>query len=992
MALKILSYHNGNDLKQIINTLLKNSGENSRFVIPSRKDKSWWYKITDAKNLNHDYEVWTWQNIYLDIMNSSSERARSVLSPPDHLMILKNILAYFLDNLPEKTKAWPGLKRSGFAEVLSNDIRELLNENVKPENLETLKNQNDPSGFLLPEVYANYIDYLEDNNLIDSAQIYTAALNAMKNNSKWGRDLKIIFIGFLSFNHAQLELVRELQKRAKEIVIIKPEAELKNFHDITFQFGGDEIFNFDNYDKNSAKISKGTIFEIPVAEPALEPEIIARILALWAAGEENIFDFKFNSFDEVGLMIPENYKYAVENAFKRYQIPFNPDNGVQISNTLPGLVLNSIENLKLRNFPTYETALLLSQKIFAGDDFNVNLAYRAGAYGLSSKNNRKTWLDYLRSTGEDKALLAIQAIKKFSDALSRRNTPAKIMNAFYEFLTTPGLWLDNLKGDVNYPELDETIRQTASAIKTVHEKVIALHELTPDLGAFQDIKLENSSAFDFLDTWCKNSLTRAPIKTNNAVSIFTGTPPVLSSFPVWIMAGVTQKTWSGNIQSSQLLGNTEREKLSQNEIYIPNLQDKANQREALFRRLVHIGEKLTIITRPELDDDKRPVAQSNFMLRFPDDFQSWKIKTWPQTGIDILSCSDDYIFDDIETDYDADKLNRFAPILESNIKTIGASDLKSFLTCPLKYYLNKHANLYPVRNELVSPLDFGNMAHKFWEQVWSKFRTLEKLDGENFRRVAFAEWEILTNKSDANNNVYEKFIRLVKDFRLKRLLEGQKFRIERLINIQAEIIDGLHKNGFIHEKILLEDEAQLSHEINGVKFLGQCDRIEILHQKSTGSKFAVITDYKEGNSKSSEKSFYIKAYAWNYEKREKFQYGLQISAYALLFSHCYPKINLGGAYFLGLNDGKLSGSMISELETIFEPYSDSLNRNIEPRQLESLYAMECAAMILNSETFHAFYIDKQICSWCGLKTLCRRGEIKGESFSDDDNSSEDEQE
>ena len=970
MALKIFSYNNGNDLRKILNSLVKNSDTETRFIIPSRKDKIWWYKLINNKNSKRDYELWTWQNIYFDIMNFNSQNPKSILSPPDHFMILKNILNSLLNELPEQIKSWPGIERAGFPELLSNDIRELLNENIKPEDLQPLLNQDDPPGFLLPEIYARYLNYLENNNLLDSAQIYTAAFEAIKLNSEWGKNLKIIFTGFLSFTHGQLELVREIQKRVKEIVLVKPEAELKNFHDINFQF---DTYAFNN----NNKISRGKILEIPVAEPALEPEFIARTLALWAAGEHNVFEKNFTSFDDIGIMLPENYKNALERALTRYEIPFNPDSGVKISNTLPGLVLGALKNLSVRNFPTYDTALLLSQKIFAGGEFDINRAYRAGAYGLDG------WLNYLRSINSEKAFLAVTAIKNFFNALSKKNKPAKIMQAFYNFLTAPNLWLYNLNDDVNYLESDEAIRNLASAIETVREKVIALNELTPDLGHIQDVELNHDDAFNFLETWCQNSLTRAPIKLTNSVSIFTKTPPVLATFPIWIMAGVTQRTWSGNIQSSPLLGNSERDKLSQNEIYVPALQDKAVQHEALFRRLIHTGENLTVITRPELDEEERPVTQSNFMIHFPEDYPAWEIKTLPSAGINILAGGDNYIFDDIECENEEPKINRFAPVMTTKLNALGVSDLKKFLTCPLEYYLNKRAELYPASNVIVSPLEFGNMAHKFWERVWQKLRASKNITGENFKVIANSEWEILKSCTDKN---YEKYSRLIKDFRLKRLMAGHEFRIKRLINVQAEIIDNLHAAGYIHENIWLETEAQMSYTLKGIKFLGQCDRIEILREKSSGLKFAVITDYKEGESKASENSFKIQNYAWNTDGREKFRFGLQISAYALLFHENYPEINLGGAYFLGLKDGTVSGSFILGLQEVYKPYAEKLSPEISSRIQESFYAMECAATILNSRLFRAYYIDKMHCSWCGLKSLCRKGEIRGDSFSEDSTS------
>ena len=53
--------------------------------------------------------------------------------------------------------------------------------------------------------------------------------------------------------------------------------------------------------------------------------------------------------------------------------------------------------------------------------------------------------------------------------------------------------------------------------------------------------------------------------------------------------------------------------------------------------------------------------------------------------------------------------------------------------------------------------------------------------------------------------------------------------------------------------------------------------------------------------------------------------------------------------------------------------------------------MKCAAVILNSGEFEPEY-DSDSCSWCRVKSLCRKGEFKGESLAgdNDDNNNDDE--
>ncbi|MBQ9418840.1 MAG: PD-(D/E)XK nuclease family protein, partial [Synergistaceae bacterium] len=552
-------------------------------------------------------------------------------------------------------------------------------------------------------------------------------------------------------------------------------------------------------------------------------------------------------------------------------------------------------------------------------------------------------------------------------SIARRNRPERIMKAFYDFLTTEGLWLErwDTKEIAEIPELDETLRTTASAIETIGEKVLALSELHPDLGAVQRETMKNDTAWDFLERWCANTDTRAPLQVSNAVRIFTKTPPVLAYFPIWIMTGITQKTWSANVNSSPLLGNSEREKLAAKRAYLPTTFDKAAQHEALFRRLLQVGEDVTVVSSPELDDEGRPLSESPFMEKFTEDFPGWVIEKNKSGGIKILLNSDGFVFPKIDA---GEKISRCSPAVSQKSNAVGASDIHKLLSCPFLWWQEKIAGLYSPNTEIVSQNDWGVMLHKFWERVWRRYR----LDlGQNFIKIANDEWNVLTSGSEIED--YEQFSRLVKDFRLKRKLEGLQYRVERLSVVQSEILDGLHSAGYEHKRILLEEEACLQTTQDGIKFLGQCDRIEILNAPD-GREVAFIADYKEGVGSSSEEPMTnIQNYFWNVDKREKFSYGLQLSVYSALFEREY-NAELEGVYILGLNDGKISGSVAKIGVEAFKKYkSDKFKNSIDERVEEGEYAMTCAAEVLKAQTF-APEKDSDLCKFCKIQSICRKEE------------------
>ena len=949
MSIEIKSYNHAKEIPDIIKNI---NHENIRYIIPSKKDKL--FMPSNLPNL------WTWNEIYSDITRNDGINIKHTFSPPDHRLILRFILDNVKAQYKEKINDFPGIDRTGFLDVISSDIRELMNESVSPDKLIHNIESDNPSEFLLPEVYMNYINYLEKYNLLDSAGICTASINAMNKNLDWGKNLVIVFVGFLSFTHSQLELVNALEARCRHIIVIKPEANLANFHDASMQL----------HKSSHAKKSSGKIIELKITEPELEPELIARTLALWH--EQKLESLgKFPGFDAIGIMINQDKQDSYSQALTRYGIPYDFMSGIPINQTLPGKILVSINHLNTRNFPAYETALLLSQPCFAGINFPIMSAYTAGRTGLDK------WEEYLSGSQDQvfvDALNSIKAIKKLTESLARKNTPLKIMKIFLEFLETPGLWLNREDKISEFPELDETIRQTASAIDTIKHKVLTLSELLPDIGQVQDERLIPENAYEFLEDWCKNTNTRAPIQNANSIRIFTNRPPVLASFPIWIMTEVNQRNYSGNINKSPLLGDDERKKLIENEAFLPLRIDKANQREAVFRRLIHTGEELTIISRAMLDNEGRPVAESPFMQKFRDDMKNWNIFQSEIMGMNILLGGDNYLFANIDP---IESIIREQPKIIKTSHNVGASDIHELLLCPFLWHQKRIANIYEQDSELANNIDWGNLLHKFWECVWREYRVNMNDSGRKFTEIANSEWKKLMALDTESD--YDKFRRLIKDPRLKRKLDTIKFRVDRLITIQSEILDGLHEMGCVHKEIRLENDKYLQKNIDGVNFTGQCDRIEIIEYN--GITTAFIVDYKTGRGSNYESSTKIKDYSWNIEGIERFNKGIQLSVYSALFN----EYTLSGLYILSLEDGQVFGTIKQNFDGIFKNYENDklkIDGDIMARELEGEYAMRCAVEILRKNEFMPEY-DCDLCKYCKIKSLCRKGEFKSKNIIDE---------
>ncbi len=1021
--MRVISYLRVSELDGAIRSFL-HLGEDVRFVVPSRRDRNWWRERAGRDEFGLDGPpediLWNWQDLYDNVCGFCEARRLRPIEPPDHRLILSRLLRALLEEDPELLTLWPGLGRAGFLDILSEDIRELLNEAVLPEQTEVGLREADPTARVLPAIYRRYLDYLSANGLMDSAQVCTMTLELLEREPlPWGEDLTMVFTGFLSFTQAQVRLIKKLNDLCREVVVLKPETGLSDFHDAAHQLEG-LVW------EESPQGVPGRILQIRTRESELEAEAAACMLALWSAERGPLAEeMDFPGFGAIGMMSPAGDEELVIEALGRYSIPYAASEGPLIEQTLPGRSLSAVWSLWVQGLPTYETALFLVQPCLAGDAFSVSEALRAGPSGLAA------WRAFV-GEGEEKgetpegprdekprhALAVLSATERLCGALQRGGTPSDLMGSFHRFLTRKGLWLDRMKTlPLSYPELDGAIRATASAIESVHEKYLALRELLPDIGPAGRTPLKGDDAVEFLLSWCRQTRIRPEPPLSGALTLYLGAPPVLASHPVWVMLGVSQGNWPGRISGSPLLGPSERERLAEAEAWLPSVQDKHLQKEALFRRLIRTGESLTILSRADTDENGRPVPDTPFLDRFMADMNAdveadmkadieadmkadakadangWTLKELPTAGVDILLPDSGHIFLEV----DADPLvtaphpavsvggnGENGGIEPQNAPpALAVSDLQTLLECPLRYWLQRRAGLRERSLELATAAEWGSLTHKFWERVWRRFGG----GGEPFPEAVEEEWRSLSSTDED----YGAFERLIRDRRLARALEVLRFRIRRLAALQAHILERLGQSGFRHRVVLLEDDAALSLEVDGVRFTGRCDRVEIL-EDGDGRAHAVITDYKAGRSVRYEEGMKdLERYPWYEGGPSKLIRGLQLSAYALMYGPREADAPLAGVNFLGHRDGGIAGTFSAALQGVYAGVLTGETRNnrrtLDERREEAGCAMTCAARLLKEGRFAPFY-DSPSCRYCDMKSICRRGEIIGEPLANEEESAD----
>jgi RecB family exonuclease len=1014
---RIIPYRKVSDLDPLLRDFL---GKETRFIVPSRRDREWWRLRAGLRDfgLEPDSEtrLWNWEDLFNDICAFLDSPILRQIDPPDHRLILSYLVAELLkenqkenregDALPPLLKLWPGLARPGFLDILSDDIRELLNEAVSVEQLSVTVFDDKPTSKVLPWLYGRYLLYLRHNRLLDSAQIPLKALELLENSGEmaedWGRNKRFVFAGFMSCTHGQFALLQKLEKIShEELVLLKPATELVDFQDATRQFKSQE-----NTWEDDPPIMPGVVVSLSISEHSLEPELVARTLALWQAGtgvlatltppegEEKEGEEKerkegrtlFPGFGVMGISTPPHRMAALEAALRRYHIPYSLARGRSIAQTFLGTTLTSLWTTWVQGLNSYDTALLLAQPCLGGPGFSIDGAVRAGPRGV------KEWAAYLKQAAKNavhqeetknakRALKAFKALTKFCLLVDKGASPSRLLGAFHSFLTMPGLWVDALAClPESNPDLDDSLRELVASVEEVEDKGLALRELQPDLGPAGKVLLQGKEAIDFLQSWCEETLVQPSPPLRGAVVLYDGPPPILASHSVWIITDVTQKNWPGLIRSSPLLDASEREAMVSVSAYLPSIHDKYTQKEALFRRLLQTGDNLTVTSHSTTDEEGRPTNVTSFMDSFFTDMKVWEHPVIPTVGIGGLTPGrSEAYFPAIEVEI-SEKRERAMPVAQGSRRGAEAlrlpvSGLYNLLDCPLRYWLERNARLKERDTKLFSKAMAGQLTHKIWEAIWhtqqKTSETLSFLTAEEWRRALSLEAD------------YSAFEVLLKDRRLERHRKNMEFYLQRLAHTQQAILDRLAACGLRHRLVSAETELP-PYQVEGVIFTGRCDRVEVFEDGSV-----VIVDYKWGRSASYEKGLANLASRRHFAaqgdvligdglKRESFKYGLQLSAYALMYAIEHSEGQVAGVGFLGHGDGTLAGTFAPPVAGCYLP-NKKTSVSLQERKEEALAAMKCAAALLKSQRYEPCYVAES-CRHCGVKGVCRKGELRGDTL------------
>lgn len=934
------TYYNISEKEERLFRLYKEGGNRTVFIVPSGLDKDAILHLISRKGSFFGARpvIWTWSDLYREVSQMTQTGPKRVIDPPDHDLIISWILKRFLEEDEELRKVMPeGVFHRGFSEVLGNNIRELLTEGISPEDLrERLFQENGPPeaspGYILLRLYSDYVEYLKENGIADSAQTAGLIEECLQSGSslKAVSDLTFVLVGFLTFTGSQSRLVKKLQETAKTIFIL-PETGLDSFHDSIVQVGAE----YRNRPKWHSRI-----FELKAGDCQLQFDATARETALWAHGKGAFSELgQMDDFGDIGLMVTTKHLPLIENSLQRYKIPFNIQVRGTVADTLIGELPKIIWNAFASGWERETTAFLLANPLLRSPGFDLSSALSAFPEGSSA------WKAQLRG----RSLSLFENVEKLCRQFTTGGTPVEILRLWLEFIN--GLDLQNNIGSFieNTSSLDEILKDISSSVKELEKKIEMLEDISKDIGPASKVQMADLDAVNYINEWGKNATLPIRLPQSRSLTVYAGLPPVLTTHRYWIMTDADYNTWPGKLRESPLLDNESKirfnESLPAEDVpgehlsHIPELHEEREQKEALFRRLLATSLEGTVITRSLTDQSGRPLGGSQFIDPL---FAHQKGPgSWERAGSieykpsDVMPSDGSFWFNGAEVPLSADKKERgsFPRTGEGSVSdnlTVSLSNIDEWRECPYRYWCRTNIKLKDHDIRLFDHLRAGSLLHSVWERSWREYLSSPR----SFTLLSKNQWKKAAS---------EYYPELLTDPRLERHADS----MIKQMGLVAELLDTIESSHEIKNRTRAELEYKLpEYCIDGVMFKGRADRVDFFKDGF------VVLDYKSNRS---------------YDHRNE----LQLAAYAVIINKTTGEKPLGYGW-IGHKDASLYGYFSSDaMQSAYR--SGKRKKGIEEFLDLAEKIMEDMAESLKAGLFPANY-ESAMCRFCEFFVMCRKRE------------------
>jgi hypothetical protein len=885
------------------------------YMLPSKSNED---QLLDMLRGEGDYfarrpEVWSWQDLYRALVPKDGRRR--CIDPPDHNLALRYVIEKTVSDYDARGISLPpGVRKKNFVLPLGRAINELMLEDVGPESLcpESLC---DPDGGgvsppeLLRSFYAAYESYLAENGLADNSDIPSRAARALAGVLPASIAGGIMcFVGFMSFTGAQLKLLKGLDALGLEIAFFMPDPDMRGFRDAAAQLGarpadvGDDLIR---------------VAKTVAPDPRSEYEWVALTIA---ASDEN---------DDVGVMTPEGRLARLTRALRRHGIPWQIRSEVTVRDSAAAELAVRAWEVHKSGWPPLGVSHLL-RSAAAGVELDPERLVAVMPEGLAA------WKEFLTDTDATRVLARIEV---FCAMLSdkRGHTPRELILGFAA-LCGDGEWENRFAGEIgDDAELDPAIREIASSRFEMASKIEMLEDVLPALGEASSLRFSGDDALGFLLSWADEATLALPPKMTGVVSVYVSPPPILASHDLWIMTDVDASRYPGQESGQSMLDDALRERVNcgcGEYSHLPTLHEKRRQKEALFRRMLAVGERATVVFRSAVNDSGEPVEEAAFMK--PESYPN--VLRWTLTeNMPGLRAERD-----MES---AERDSRPRAVHETARDTklrIPMSSIDTLLDCPFAWWCET-ARFKTVNEprDIIDRMRLGHLMHEIWKRVSD---SVTSGGAGTHSSAILSEWESIISSLRGAFPVLSDSRPAATLGVMKRNMLGVADCLDRM---EAKADAAGMKRLWTETEMTLP-ELEFEHAV----FTGRADRVDFWEWPGGGG--AIIYDYKIGS-------------AARYAKR------LQLASYAASLQT--SGVCVAGFCYLCHRDGKAQGAWSPEIGPVFAASAkfaacaDKVTSAIE-------YMREIDTTVPDGK-FEARY-GSASCKRCDYSVLCRRGEATTE--------------
>jgi RecB family exonuclease len=916
--------------------------------------------------------VWSWSEMYSNLI--PPEDLRRQIDPPDHRLILKFILDRNIGELDARGVGVPGgVRRGGFIDILSAALRELLLEGVPPDmllreeagsiflsdlsassalsDLPEHKNSKNSEVFITPgdllyRLYSDYLLYLDENGLADNSQLPSLLADYISRHPIENTGPDLCWVGFLSLTGSQLRLVRILREQGQRMEFFVPDAGLENFRDLSKQF-----------DVPKAPLAGDTGMSVVVTLSASDMyeqyDGTAREIALAMSGDGPLSGAcapspgDSVSLPDVGVLVPREKLSLMASALERYGIPHQSRSETPVSETRIIEMARMAWEAYSLGWPARRTLNLLKSAFALSGAVSEKFPqlFNGGSGSLMPPDGLDAWIEALAGSRESLALF--ERLNSFCQFLDDPDghVPSEILGALLDLCGED--WEERVALCVgDDASMDFALRELSSSRLEIAQKIELIGELIPSIGPAGERRFSGADAVGFLTDWSREAATALSQPLRGAVALYDAPPPVLVSHRLWVMTDVDSSRFPGASADHPLLDGTVRESVNReggDAVHLPTMREKREQSEALFRRLVALGEEATLIVRSARDSRGREQGESTFLSALFADPASGALRA------DELSCAFDPLLAGGQISRGVfprsaevagglgSEARRGAPKLR-----VASSSIDELIDCPFSYWCGHIARLEPPPGALAAPGAFdrlfqGNVAHELWGIFWDAY--LERGAPASLTSILAEEW------GGALARLAVKYPELG-DPRSRSALNDLRDAMSRAAAAQDDVESRARDAGFVREKTEFEYCLPVI-EFDNVIFTGKADRIDVW--RNIGF---VIMDYKLGKS-------------------GKYKDSLQLAAYAAMLRESGE--NVAGFGYVGHRDGRIRGSWTPEVLDVYKGGAKTKDAGVEEKISDALDAMSGINSMVGSGAFTANYASGS-CAACQWGTICRRAE------------------